>query len=622
MIVPMKKISLLVLDREREEALGALRKTGVLHVEKRPAHSERLVQLNSVLSQIDQALAVLAEVRSPNPAMDDDSKNQFPDDLVGRILALRDERKACLDTVSAVDRELDRLAPWGEIDPASFDRLADKGLYLFPFEMSCDEYRKIPDTVDSVVLSRDKKTVRCVIVSPDDLLHEHMPSGALELVLPAKSTNDLSMDRVNATERISAIGGELLRLAPYQRNLHQEKQRILCELEFETVRAGMEKIELGQELPRTGGTGLAILTGYVPESNEEDVLAASREYGWACLSRVPSAEDVVPTKLKNNPFVNLISPLLDFLGTVPGYRELDISLWFLLFFGVFFAMIFGDGGYGGILVAISVAGIFVKLRKGERPPVGLYMFLYLGLMTVAWGLITCNWFGMPSSMVPSVLRNLSVWQLSGSNPDTEAVTQNIQVLCFTLGLLQISLAHVIGVIRYRSSLKMLGELGSLAMTIGMYFVVLNLVVDAQKYPMNNVVLALVGGGFLVNFLFINFDGSVGKGILESLKNIITMCLGIVNMFGDIMSYIRLWAVGLAGTAISVTINNMAGPMLGGFIIFAGVLVLFFGHGLNYVMAVLSVIVHGVRLNTLEFSNHLGLTWSGFKYEPFSETVTK
>lgn len=77
-----------------------------------------------------------------------------------------------------------------------------------------------------------------------------------------------------------------------------------------------------------------------------------------------------------------------------------------------------------------------------------------------------------------------------------------------------------------------------------------------------------------------------------------MLLGVVNVFADIMSYIRLWAVGLAGGAISATVNEMAGPALGGFIIFAGVLLLLFGHGLNYIMNVLSVIVHGVRLNTL------------------------
>jgi V/A-type H+-transporting ATPase subunit I len=160
------------------------------------------------------------------------------------------------------------------------------------------------------------------------------------------------------------------------------------------------------------------------------------------------------------------------------------------------------------------------------------------------------------------------------------------------------------------------------MTVGMYFVVLNLVVSAEKDPLTNQILAMIGGGFLLNFVFINYAGSFGGGIIESLKNFITMFLGIVNMFGDIMSYIRLWAVGLAGSAISATVNSMAGPFLGGFIIFAGLILLFFGHGLNLVMNVLSVIVHGVRLNTLEFSNHLGLTWSGFKYEPFAETVKK
>jgi V/A-type H+-transporting ATPase subunit I len=133
------------------------------------------------------------------------------------------------------------------------------------------------------------------------------------------------------------------------------------------------------------------------------------------------------------------------------------------------------------------------------------------------------------------------------------------------------------------------------------------VVDADKYPLGSAfgtaMIGLILSGFLLNFLFINYSGKVGEGIVESLKNSITMILGVVNMFGDIMSYIRLWAVGLAGAAISTTINTMAGPMLGGFIIFAGIMLLLFGHGLNMVMNVLSVIVHGVRLNTLEFSNH-------------------
>ena len=103
-------------------------------------------------------------------------------------------------------------------------------------------------------------------------------------------------------------------------------------------------------------------------------------------------------------------------------------------------------------------------------------------------------------------------------------------------------------------------------------------------------------------------------------------LGVVNVFSDIISYIRLWAVGLAGAAISNTVNNMAAGLLGDsaapivvhaimFVLL--VVLLVFGHGLNMILNLLSVIVHGVRLNTLEFSSHLGMTWSGIKYEPFS-----
>ena len=128
---------------------------------------------------------------------------------------------------------------------------------------------------------------------------------------------------------------------------------------------------------------------------------------------------------------------------------------------------------------------------------------------------------------------------------------------------------------------------------------------------------------MLSFVFANYDGSIVSSILESVKNIISVLLGVVNVFSDIVSYIRLWAVGLAGAAISNTVNQMAGPMWGKLsLLLTFVILLVFGHGLNMILNVLSVIVHGVRLNTLEFSSHLGMSWSGFKYEPFSETVNK
>jgi V/A-type H+-transporting ATPase subunit I len=163
------------------------------------------------------------------------------------------------------------------------------------------------------------------------------------------------------------------------------------------------------------------------------------------------------------------------------------------------------------------------------------------------------------------------------------------------------------------------------MVAGMYFIVLSLIAsnEYRQIPLFMPAVYVFAGGFFLNFLFANYEGSFGRSVLESLKNIISVILGIANVFSDIMSYIRLWAVGLAGAAIASTVNAMAGPMLGHFILFIfGIILLVFGHGLNIVLNVLSVLVHGVRLNTLEFSSHVGLTWSGYAYRPFAKRIKK
>lgn len=619
MIVPMKKITLVVLDREREQALQKLRKTGVLHVEKAEASSQSCSDLQAHITRIDQTYGLLSEVKKDkNTVSSDILTRKKTEAVIERVFSIQEEFRETRESIAILQYELDRLAVWGDFNPADFQFLADKGLYLFPFEMSVSDFNLLSDTVTRVVLYRDSKIVRCVLVQQNDLLHESISEAAFELEMPYESPEVMREKLKRAKQNLLELDKKMLAEVPYLSSLSNLKTILSEELEFETVRHSMPVIEMGKS-DTEAKSSLAWLTGYVPIDHEDKIKNASIKNGWAFLSSEPVEEDTVPTQIKNNKFVNLISPLLEFLGTVPGYRELDISLWFLIFFGIFFAMIFGDAGYGSLLVLTSLGAILSAKKKGENPNTGLFMFLYLGLMTMVWGTVTCTWFGIPTSSLPNFLRIIALPAFFNENPESAT---NIKVFCFTLGLIQISLAHVIGIIRNIKTAKFLGELGALMMTIGMYVVVLNLVVDAEKYPLTNVILAMIGTGFALNFIFINFAGSIVGGILESLKNIITMLLGVVNMFGDIMSYIRLWAVGLAGAAISSTINSLAGPFFGGFIIFAGIFILFFGHGLNLVMNALSVIVHGVRLNTLEFSNHLGLTWSGFKYEPFTETVQK
>ena len=396
-------------------------------------------------------------------------------------------------------------------------------------------------------------------------------------------------------------------------------------------------------------TSLSWLTGYVPVDSMEALKAACAQNHWALAADNPSEEDNVPTKLKNNKLVSLIYPLTDFLDVTPGYHEFDISSWFLLFFCVFFAMIFADAGYGGLIALVGLL-LLSKAKKGKRSlPV---LVTLLGLCTAVWGVLTCSWFGIPAEKLPPVFIQISSRIFSqpklvslgmGAEAAKSLADKNQQVFCFVLALLQLSVAHITCTAAHRKSLKCLGDFGALLQLWGTFYVVLSMVVaDGVNYVfplMDNgeqvnlfgfmapsyfptVCLGVFGFGFMLNFIFSNYEGSVVKSILESLKNIISVFLGIVNVFSDIVSYIRLWAVALAGAAISGTVNAMAGPMFGKLtMVVFGVILLVFGHGLNMILNLLSVIVHGVRLNTLEFSQHLGMAWSGTKYRPFADTAS-
>ena len=190
------------------------------------------------------------------------------------------------------------------------------------------------------------------------------------------------------------------------------------------------------------------------------------------------------------------------------------------------------------------------------------------------------------------------------------------------------MAHVIGVARNRRSLKLLGDIGSILQLFGIYYLVLSLVVNPEVFslglilggvPVGTVAIVLIGVGFVMSFTFANFEGNIIKSLIASIKNIVSVLLGVVNVFSDIVSYIRLWAVGLAGAAISATVNELAGPLFGNFLFMVlAIVLLVFGHGLNMILNILSVIVHGIRLNTLEFSSHLDMSWSGHKFKPFEE----
>ena len=642
MIVPMKKVSLVVLNNERKDALTQLKKVGVVHLEQIDGSSEQLSLYKEASNNAVAANAILSDIKvAKKKSFSSAVKTLSNDEVVAKckhVIDISDKKKKLLEEIASDAAEIERFANWGQVDIEDFAFLKEKGISFKMYEIPEDKYGLVDEKVTTICVNRIKKIVRFLLIDASEDRPEGLPPEAFEVPMPVLSTKDLAKRVEDNEAEISKIEEELKAETVYISQIQDFKSNLESDIQFETIYSGMGQENSGKT------TDLAWLTGYVPIDSFDKLKDCVTKNSWAMAASDPTEEDNVPTKLKNNKFVSLIYPLTDFLGTVPGYHEYDISGWFLLFFCVFFGMIFGDGGYGLLVTVASLVLVLKSLfqKKSVSPLMGL--LLLLGLSTVAWGTVTCTWFGLKPEQLPAWLTSLSITPISNAagsdyrlylpwNTEVGLTTgQNLQIFCFTLAFLQLSVAHLKGMARNRKSLKVLGEFGSLLQIWGMFYVVLSMVVSSALFPLGLVVnnipvgtiaIALVGGGFALSFIFSNYEGNIGASILESCKNIISVLLGVVNVFSDIVSYIRLWAVGLAGSAISNTVNEMAGPLLGHAITFIAFIALIaFGHGLNMVLNLLSVIVHGVRLNTLEFSTHLGMSWSGFKYNPFAEKENK
>lgn len=637
MIVPMKKVSLIILGDKKKDTLKKLRKLGLVHIEISEGRSPRISELNGDIALLERAIYVAGERLEKNtPQAEADRAAALEtakkiEELVGSIKQLRDEK-------IALNNELERLSEWGDIDPAELEALAAKGVSINLYDLPVAEFDSLGE-MSAVALERDKYSVKAVIMLSGEEDRETLDRlEKYRFKLPEKPTYELRADEEKISRKITASEEELKALASYSDAMKAAIKDIEKDIRFEVYESGMNEENLSTL--EGGSFHVSHFTGFIQAENLEKLQQVAKENSWGLVASDPTEEDNAPTELRNNKFVSLIYPLTDFLGTVPGYFEYDISAWFLSFILIFFGIIFGDGGYGLLITAVAAIPI-IKGLISKKPIAPAFLLIGLfGLSTILWGTLTCTWFGLSADLLPVWLQKLSIpvisnvyadkiWYPFWTNGEAGLTTsQNIQIFCFALALVQLSVAHIKGAIRNKGSLKMLGDIGSVLQLFGIFYLVLSLVVNGAVFgfglvisgiPVGTIAIALIAVGFVMNFVFANYEGKIGASILASLKDIVSVLLGVINVFSDIVSYIRLWAVGLAGAAISATVNDLVSPFLGNFLFIIIVIVLLvFGHGLNMILNVLSVIVHGIRLNTLEFSSHLNMSWSGHKYDPFKE----
>ncbi len=257
--------------------------------------------------KVERALQALAAVKKKQKPATDTIPSD-PEDVAERILAVKDELDTTADEVRKLREELSRLAPWGEVDPTRFQELRRQRIYASLHELTKNELRELPAEVHVFRMAERKGVVRVLIIS--QATEVDLPFKPVRL--PAESTTALRLRVRRKEEERRGLERALASFTPYQPALAQALAAGCEEVEFESVRLSMQT-----------DAAIVYLRGYLPVTAVDGLKSAARAEGWGLMFSDPGPDEDVPTLIKNNRLVNVVRPVFQFLGTVPGYKEKD-----------------------------------------------------------------------------------------------------------------------------------------------------------------------------------------------------------------------------------------------------------------------------------------------------------
>jgi V/A-type H+-transporting ATPase subunit I len=596
MIVKMKKLTLLCTPAQQELTLAKLRDLKVVHVKNVHApEGPELDQARNHLLYVERAQDVL----TAHP--DTDPTGKDPDQLVDTVWELIHKEKELKETLQALEHENTRITPFGDFEPQEVEKLIAKGLCVKLYELPVKDSPEIPEDISICEISRDKTLSYVLAVGREDFT-----LTAHEIRLPDQSLSQIHHHIEKTEKALGATHTEFQKYAGDKQLVDQVAGDAADSVTYLEVQEGM-----GSEQE------IVYLKGFYPIDREQDLIVAAEENGWGYQLNDASADDEPPTLLRNPKWVSPVKAALDMIGVVPGYKELDVSALFLIFLSIFFAFIVGDAGYGLLFAGLTLFGKIKTKGKAAAQP-GLNLLMIMSTFCIIFGALTGNYFGIALESLPAWMQALSSDYMTGKIAEggwnSDLAAKNIMFICFSIGTIHISIAHVWNFIRKINSWGCLQDLGWLTCTWMLFGVVLNMVlyielpawVTAAQLPMLG-----IGIGLIVLSLVMS----------KSYFGLVTLALDVINNFVDIISYVRLYAVGAASLAIAQAFNGMAFPE-GEPISFTigGALILFAGHALNIILAAMGVMVHGIRLNTLEFSSHAGVEWGGLHFNPFRKNT--
>ena len=588
MITQMKKYTFLVFHREYEAFLEQLREVGVVHITEKAAGMADDAHLQELLAKAENTRKIIAQ--------------GAPDQLL--------TEKANLEQrIASTKKEADRMAIWGDFSAERLEQLKAAGYTLRYF--SCA--KKLFQEEWGIVVAEDGATVYFVQVAKACEVAAELET-CQEQHLNTKSANDLQKD-------VEGLNGLLV--AQNARIELWAKENIPAleeELKDLQHKIDWKRVTLNTETECDGA--LKLLEGFCPIDQVPALQEVLTKQDVYYQEEDPTAEDNTPIKLRNNKFTQLFESLTGMYGW-PNYGEFDPTPILAPFFLLFFAMCMGDCGYGILLMIIGMLIAKKKLNIAMFEGLGPIITV-LGVGTTVVGFFLGTFMGIDlyaAEWVPQALKDVMIkgsLELAGSSYDVQ------MVLALCIGVFHICLAMVVKAICYTKQTGFKENIATWGWTLlivgGLIVAILGMtVLPAEVFKWTLIAVAVVSalGIYIFNTPGRNPLINIGAGLWETYN----MATGIL---GDVLSYIRLYALGLAGGMLGAAFNNLGLMVMGGTTEGATwqwlpfVLILVLGHVLNLAMSALGAFVHPLRLSFVEYFKNAGYEGKGTLYQPFKK----
>ncbi|HHU58334.1 MAG TPA: V-type ATP synthase subunit I [Bacteroidales bacterium] len=603
MIVPMMKYSFLVYHADYKAFLKELKQMGVLHVqvkkqEATPEMQDLLRAYNDLLKTI-RSLSVRGKdkvVSGEGPRLADGAA------VWQRIREIEAELEQKQQQIGSLEKEAQLLVPWGDFSPERLEDLKQSGLY-FRFLVCRDKYFDPAWEQEHYLQKVSAEGGFTCFVLLQREAGASLPEweGVDETLLPARSLSDLRKEQKALEAEVSRLNEELDSLATHQLG---QLEAYAADLKSE-----LDEANVLHQTQSEVEDHVRLIEGWVPQPKMAGLNAELDRRSILYVASRPTDDDKVPVQLKNNRFARVFESIGD-LYELPNHKELDLVPFFAPFYMLFFGFSLGDAGYGLIIL---LAAIFMKYKVPKMRSI-LTLAQWLGLVTVVFGALTGTFFGI--DLIEADIAWLDKWKAYMIDTDklfNLALILGVIHILFGMVLKVVNVSMTKGIAYSYSTIGWLllivgsglayglRELGAVSESVG-------------TYVQNGI---LIASGSLI-LLFNDPRRSIVMNFLTGLWDVYGMVTGLV---GDLLSYIRLFALGVSSAILGFVFNELAMSMRPDNVIFGPlvmIIILLVGHGMTLFMAGLGAFVHPIRLTFVEFYKNAGFTGGGKRYTPFAE----